>query len=56
MVINMKERAQLKFGTEIKHLYICDMLENIQSEVEVTNNTAVIDVKNFEIVTLMAEM
>ena len=53
---NMKKRVNLKFGTEIKHLYICDMLENIQSEVEVTNNTAEIDVKNFEIVTLMAEM
>ena len=53
---NMKKKVTLKFGADIKHLYICDMLENIISEVEVKDNMAVIDVKNFEIVTLMAKL
>ena len=41
---------------DIKKLYLCDLLENIEKEIEVKDNTAEIDVNNFEIITLMAEV
>ena len=53
---NKKGRAKLKFGVDIKKLYLCDLLENIEKEIEVKDNTAVLDVNNFEIITLMAEI
>lgn len=53
---NKKGKAKLNFGTDVKKLYICDMLENIEKEVELIDNTATINVSNFEIVTLMAEV
>ena len=53
---NKKGRAKLKFGVDIKKLYLCDLLENIEKEIEVKDNTAEIDVNNFEIITLMAEV
>ena len=53
---NKKGRAKLKFGVDIKKLYLCDLLENIEKEIEVKDNTAEIDVNNFEIITLMTEV
>ena len=53
---NKKGRAKLKFGVDIKKLYLCDLLENIEKEIEIKDNTAEIDVNNFEIITLMAEV
>ena len=41
---------------DIKKLYLCDLLENIEKEIEIKDNTAEIDVNNFEIITLMAEV
>ncbi|MDY4212843.1 MAG: glycoside hydrolase family 38 C-terminal domain-containing protein, partial [Eubacteriales bacterium] len=53
---NKKGRAKLKFGVDIKKLYLCDLLENIEKEIEIKDNTAEIDVNNFEIITLMVEV
>ncbi len=51
---NIKGRVKLTFGVEFKKLYICDLLENTEREIKITENTAEIDVNNFEIITLMA--
>ena len=53
---NIKDKIKLSFGIDIKKLYLCDLLENIEKEIEVKDNTAEIDVNNFEIITLMAEV
>ena len=53
---NIKDKIKLSFGIDIKKLYLCDLLENIEKEIEVKDNTAVLDVNNFEIITLMAEV
>ena len=52
---NKCENATLTFGFDIKKAYICDLLENAESELEVVNNTVTVPVKNFEIVTVMLE-
>ena len=52
---NKCEDAMLTFGFDIKKAYICDLLENAESELEVANNTVTVPVKNFEIITLMLE-
>ena len=53
---NIKDKIKLSFGIDVKKLYLCDLLENIEKEIEVKDNTAEIDVNNFEIITLMAEI
>ena len=53
---NKKGKVKLTFGVDVKKLYLCDLLENIEKEVEVKDDTAELTVKNFEIVTLMAEL
>lgn len=45
----------LKFGFDVKRVFVCDMLENIQSEIEVLDNSVTLPIKNFEIVTLRIE-
>ena len=51
---NSSGNVQLDFGVDIKELYLCDMLENELEEIAVINNSAVIDISNYEIVTLKA--
>ena len=53
---NKRGKAKLSFGVNIKKLYLCDLLENIESEINITDNSAEIEVGNFEIITLMAEI
>ncbi|MGN0179444.1 MAG: alpha-mannosidase, partial [Monoglobaceae bacterium] len=53
---NIKGKVKLSFGVDVKKLYLCDLLENIEKEIEVKDNTAEMAVNNFEIVTLMAEL
>ena len=53
---NMTTSATLTFGFDVKKAYICDLLENIETELTVSNNTVIIPVKNFEIITLMLEV
>ena len=52
---NCKSRASFTFGFEVKKAYLCDMLENKISELEVKNNTLTLDFKNFEIITVLLE-
>jgi len=47
-----KSEVKLSFGFDVKKVYICDMLENNEKEIEVCDNCAEINVSNFEIVTL----
>lgn len=53
---NKKGKVKLSFGVNVKKLYLCDLLENIETEIEVNNNEAEFLVSNFEIITLMAEI
>ena len=49
---NKKISACLKFGFDIKQAYVCDLLENIEAELDVTGYSVNIDVINYEIITL----
>jgi len=49
---NMFSNVNLTFGANIKKAFLCDMLENEQNELELSDNTINLDVKNFEIVTV----
>jgi len=51
--LNMRSKVTLEFGIPFTKAYITDLLENIEQEIPVVNNKISIDVKNFEIVTLM---
>ncbi len=53
---NISGKLNITFGTDIKKAYICDMLENKEEEIEVNNGKININVKNFEIITLMLEV
>ena len=53
---NMTTNATLEFGFDVKKAYICDLLENVQSELDVINNKVIVPVKNFEIITIMLEI
>jgi alpha-mannosidase len=53
---NKKTRTNISFGVDVKRCYICDLLENKADEVEIKDGVASINVNNFEIVTLMAEI
>lgn len=52
---NRRGRVEFSFGFDIKRAYLCDMLENRQKELEVSDNKVLVDISNFEIVTLMVE-
>ncbi len=49
---NCTDDVTFKFGFDVKKVYVCDMLENFEYEVETANNSVTVNVKNFEIVTL----
>lgn len=44
--------CKLTFGFDIKKAYICNLMENDLQQLEVSDNTVTLPVKNFEIVTL----
>ena len=47
-----RSRPTVRFGFDVKQAWICDMLENEEQELAVTDNTVTFDLKNFEIITL----
>lgn len=49
---NRKDIAKIDFGFNVSKVYLCDMLENEIEEIEVTDNSIEIPVKNYEIITL----
>lgn len=53
---NIKQNINIEFGVDVKKVYICDMLENIEKQIEVKNNRISLPVSNFEIVTLKVEL
>lgn len=48
----IKTTAKINFGFDVKKVYITDMLENVESEVEVIDNAITLPVGTFEIITL----
>lgn len=54
---NSKSSPVISFNFDVKNAYICDMLENSQTKLDVTDKRSVkIDVSNYEIVTLKLEI
>lgn len=49
---NMSANAKLNFGFPIKEAYICDMMENRLSGIDIYDNSLEVAVGNFEILTL----
>ena len=47
-----RTEAELTFDTDVRAAYLCDMLENEQQALPVTNRRIKLNVSNFEIVTL----
>ena len=52
---NIRSRASVKFGFDITEAYICNLSEKKQRKLSVKNNTVTLDIKPFEIVTLMVK-
>ncbi|MBQ9743850.1 MAG: alpha-mannosidase [Clostridia bacterium] len=50
---NTRTRATVKFGFDITEAYLCDLSENEQKKLTVKNNSVSIDIKPFEIVTII---
>lgn len=48
--------AQFTFGFDIKKAYICDMLENTESELKVKDNKLTAPFSNYEVVTLRIKL
>ncbi|MBQ7595930.1 MAG: alpha-mannosidase [Clostridia bacterium] len=51
---NKRTSVKLTFGFDIKEAYICDLLENNETQLAVCNNSVEFDVKPFEIITVKA--
>lgn len=49
---NNSGKIKLDFGLPVKKIYLCDMLENEIAEITVSEETAILNVNNYEIVTL----
>ncbi|MBR1970814.1 MAG: alpha-mannosidase [Clostridia bacterium] len=47
-----RTKAEIAFGFNVKKAFLCDMLENNIEEISVCDNAALVDVSNYEIVTL----
>jgi len=52
---NKRDRAEVTFGFKAKKVYLCDLMENNEKEIEISGNKVYIDFKNYEIITLKAE-
>lgn len=53
---NRKCKADVTFGFDIKNAYICDLMENKLSKIDISDSRKIsVDVGNFEIVTLYIE-
>ena len=49
---NQKGTATINFGFDVSNAYLCDLLENEETPLEVTDNSVSIPVSNFEIVSI----
>lgn len=49
---NCTVTSEFKFGFDVKKVFVCDMLENIEYELEIKDNTISLPIKNYEIITL----
>ena len=51
---NKRSKVKVTFGFDIGKVYICDLMENEETELSVNGNSVEFDVKPFEIITLKA--
>ena len=51
---NRMESVNVKFGFDVKEVYICDLMENRLQKLDAVNNNVTLKINNFEIVTLEA--
>lgn len=51
-VANIKSKAKIKFGFNVKEAYVCDLMENRTEKISVVNDEITVDVFNNEIVTI----
>ena len=49
---NMCDELSVTFGFDVKEVFICDLLENVEKAVPLNGRTATLPVNNFEIITL----
>jgi len=52
---NRSTKAEITFGFDVKSAYFCDLMENKLEKLEVKENSIIIPVSAFEIVTVMVE-
>lgn len=52
---NKRTVANVTFGFDVKKAYICDMLENVQTPLNVDGNSISVEFKPYEIITLKIE-
>jgi len=53
---NQKGMANIRFGFDVKEAYLCDLLENEETPLEVTDNSVSIPVSNFEIISIKVKL
>ena len=51
---NKRSKVKVTFGFDIRKVYLCDLMENEETELSVNGNSVEFDVKPFEIITLKA--
>ena len=49
---DMRTKARIQFGFDVDRVWVCDLMENRQYELEVRENGVGLEIGNFEIVTL----
>ena len=49
---NMSGKIKITFGFDVKQVFVCDLLENDLTELDINGRSISVDVKNFEILTL----
>ena len=52
---NMRHKIRLNFGKTIESAFICDLMEQKEKRLAVANNEVLLEIKPFEIITLMVE-
>ncbi len=50
-----RHNAKLHFGVQVHKAFLCDLMENVQCQVDVADNSVAVCVKPFEVITLKVE-
>jgi alpha-mannosidase len=52
---NFRAKTTINFGFDVSEVYLADLNEKAQKKLTVKNNSVVLDVKPFEIITLLVK-